>query len=515
MLLWANKKNSLTFLILACFFAFSPSLFNQFTNWDDDKFLTDNPFVQNLDFHHLKAIFSAYFEGSYQPLTMLSFALEHYFFKFNPFIYHLDNLILHVINVCLVFFLLSRLTRDLTIAFFTALFFALSPLRVESVAWISERKDVLFALFFLSSLIVYVKRLFWPCFILFILACLAKPQAVCLPFAFLAIDYWQRRGEGLIPWSKMWPFFAAALVFFLVNMAGALPYCNLIHQYNFIDKIFFISFALILYAVKIFIPYSLSCVYPYPYTATGYSTGIIYVAPVLVLCWGAFILRSCRGRPVIVTGHLFFAATILLPLANIAVGGYFMNDRYTYLPSIGLYWMMTDVMINAVRSKYPNRMKYVFAAMIFYAALMGAMSFKYSKVWYDSVSLWSDTIRQYPQAAFIYDHRGTAYAQKGQDDLGLKDFNRAIELDPHFASAYNNRGTIYNKEGKINLAYDDFSRAIQIDPSYAYGYFNRSEVNLHLNKPYDALMDALKARSLGIALPEGYWVYLKHANGMK
>lgn len=515
MLLWADKKNSFTFLILACLFAFWPSLFNQFTNWDDDKFLTNNPVVQGFNYHHLKVMFSTYFEGSYQPLTMLSFALEHYFFKLNPFIYHLDNLILHAGNVCLVFLLLNRLTRDWTIAFFVALFFALSPLRVESVAWISERKDVLFALFFLSSLIVYVKRRLWPCFILFVLACLAKPQAVCLPLVLLSIDYWQRRPKGFSLWFEKWPFLAVALIFLLVNMVGSLPYCNLIHKYNFIDKIFFISFALILYAVKIFIPFSLSCVYPYPYTSSGYSTAIIYAAPFLVLGGSVFILRAWRHKPVVVTGYLFFMATILLPLANIGVGGYFMNDRYTYLPSMGLYWLMTDVLINALRAKYPHLMKYLFAVLIFYAALMGAISFKYSKVWYDGVSLWSDAIRQYPQTAFIYNNRGTAYAQKGQDDLALKDFNRSIELDPRSASAYNNRGTIYNKQKRFDLAYEDFSRAIQVDPFYAYGYFNRCEPDLRLNRPHEALMDALKARSLGMIVPDGYWQYLRRANGMK
>lgn len=178
------------FLILVIVIvSFYPCLQNKFTNWDDDLYVTDNKTIQSAGPAKLKNIFTTLFIAHYQPVTVLSYALEYHFFKLDPFYYHLTNLILHLLNCLLVFWLIYLLSNSLLVAALTAVFFGIHPLQAESVAWISERKNLLYAFFYLGAMISYIyylsraKKLKYYifCLSLFILSLLSKSAAVTLP----------------------------------------------------------------------------------------------------------------------------------------------------------------------------------------------------------------------------------------------------------------------------------------------------------------------------------------------
>jgi len=202
-----NKKYKILISIIALalitFISFLPSLKNGFVNWDDNKHITENHLIQSMSFKNIKKMFTNIYENLYQPLVFLSFSIEYYFFKLNPLYYHIDNLILHIINVLLVFWLFYLITNKVLSSFIIAILFGIHPLHVESVAWATERKDVLYTLFFLGSIISYVyhknrdsdllpKRSLSPYYYLsislFILSLLTKSMAATLPFVLLLFN---------------------------------------------------------------------------------------------------------------------------------------------------------------------------------------------------------------------------------------------------------------------------------------------------------------------------------------
>ena len=194
-------KYFLPFIVIITAIVFANTLGNDFVNnWDDDTFILNNETIRNLNWINLKIIFLFSF-GSMHPLTMLSYAIEYKFFGLNPFPYHLTNYILHILNTILVYLFLKRFTGKLWVAVIASLFFAIHPMHVEAVAWISERKSVLYTFFFLLSLNSYSKylvtekkitSLIWS-FIWFFLSLMSKPSAVCLPLVLVLMDYYHNK----------------------------------------------------------------------------------------------------------------------------------------------------------------------------------------------------------------------------------------------------------------------------------------------------------------------------------
>ena len=496
---WFNKRICLMGITLACVVFFSPSLFNQFTNWDDQVLLTENPLVRNFSWESLRKIFDFHFITYYPPLTLLSFSLEHHFFHLSPFVYHLDNLILHTLNSCLVFILIYTLVKNLGIAFLTAVLFAVSPLRVESVAWVAQRKDVLFSFFFLLSMIAYLRKSFWPCFCFFVLSSLAKIQGLTLPFVLLIMDYFQSQQGGWRLWRSKWPFWVIGVLFSLLTIKGAWPNYSAIQLFSFSDKFFLSCFAFVLYLIKSFIPYQLCAIYPYPIKTAGVFPWFVYLSPLFVLLWVVLIIRQWKKSPTFVAGSLIFILNIILALQSVVSVGSFMNDRFTYLPSVGLYWIASCWVIDILKTQWKP---IILTGITMYILLFGYLSFQHCKIWHDGISLWSDVIKQYPQLPFIYDNRGSSYVEKNLDDLAFKDFSKAIALNPSFASSYVNRAIIFDKRGAQDLARNDFNKAVELAPSYASAYFNRGIFHLRHQEAAEAKSDFQKAQILGLQTPE-------------
>ena len=194
----------------------------EFINWDDNAYIYQNKDIKELTISSISKLFSSFYLGMYQPLTMLSFSLEYSFFGLNPSIFHADNLILHLFNVCLVFIFIRNLTGNSLSSFIVSLFFGIHPLHVESVAWISERKDVLYTFFYLLGLISYIQYLkvketkFWILsIILFILSLLSKSAAVTFPLVLLLLHFYHQRAEFNLKNTllKVWPFFILSVLF--------------------------------------------------------------------------------------------------------------------------------------------------------------------------------------------------------------------------------------------------------------------------------------------------------------
>ncbi|MCK5215174.1 MAG: tetratricopeptide repeat protein [Candidatus Omnitrophica bacterium] len=473
---------------------FSPCLRNDFTNYDDPGYVLENPFIKNLSFANLKNIFSRHFVGNYQPLTILSYALEYQFFSLDPYIYHLDNLLLHLGNIILVFWFIYLLTGRLQISLLTALLFGVHPLRVESVAWIAERKDVLYAFFYLGALISYVysikrntfqNRYIGLCWALFLFSLLSKAQAASLPLSLLVIDYFLgRRFNKNLLYEKI-PFFMLSFIFGAVTMTiqHQLQAFNPIPAYTFWEKFLFIHYELLAYLGKILIPVNLCCFYPYPEKFHDTLPAIFYYAPFIVLFLGIGVFKTKNHTKSIVFGFLFFFVNIFLLLKIIPVGSFIIADRYTYLPSIGLSFIIAQGYIFLTHHKTPfiQRLRPIIIFLLLVClTTLSFLTFNRCQVWKDSYTLWSDVIDKYPRVPLAYNNRGLICYSRGQYHAAINDFNQALHYYPNYSQAYNNRGSIYAHLERYDLALQDFNKALAFNPDYREAYNNRG--NIHRNR---------------------------------
>jgi len=479
-LLWLGAILFLTYLV------YMPSLENQFTNWDDNYYVTENPTVTHPT---LQGLLTTPLGGNYHPLTMASLALNYALSGPKPFGYHWLNLLFHVANTALVFFFVRKLSGGrLWTAAVTALFFGIHPMHVESVAWISERKDVLYAFFYLIALITYLRYLdkkgpVWLAltWVAFVLSVASKPAAVVLPVTLLAIDWFKRRPLRGGAWLEKAPFFAVSAGAGVLTVVGqkAAGAVAAPQQWTLVQKVLFASYGTVMYVVKLFFPFKLSAIYPYP-TVEGAPLGAKYyvAAAALVILVGLVVLLFRRNR-VVLFGIAFFFINIALVLQLFSVGQAVMADRYTYLPYIGLFFALTwwlDERPGPRLAGVPLRqvLAVVFAGL---AVVSLVQTWRRCDVWKNSGTLWDDAIAKYPrQVVDAYNNRGYYYIDESRYPEALADFNQAIALNPRVARVWVNKGTVFAELNKNDSAYVCFERAIQLKPDYPEALSNRGGV---------------------------------------
>ena len=307
---------TLPFILIAAFFVFSPGLTNEFVNWDDYAYIVDNPLIRSLSFANIAHLFNFKTEvvGNYHPLTVLSYAVEYKLVGLKPMLYHFDNIFIHLLNSALVCVLVWKLTKHYYSSLIACVLFAIHPMRVESVVWAAERKDVLYTFFFLISLLFYIRYLFTErnkisiyilCILFYLFSILSKGQAVVLPLVLILIDYWY---SGKIEIKKLLdkiPFFVLSVAFGLLAtkaQASSLTSERMIH-YELLDRIFFASYNLLAYPFKFLFPYQLACFYGYPLNSE--MTVYYLTLPAVLILLGFLAYKFIKDK-LIVFSVLFF-----------------------------------------------------------------------------------------------------------------------------------------------------------------------------------------------------------------
>jgi len=514
----SGKSNTLVvwgcaaIIAVITFFVLSPSLKNGFVNWDDFDYVTANSMVMNKTVPLIK-ILKTPVSGNYHPITILSLALNYQFGDLDPVWYHAVNLIFHVLNTILVFFFVFLLTRrNLLMACIVSLFFGIHPMHVESVAWVSERKDVLYLFFFMAGLITYLyyrqsKKIIWYFFtlVLFILSCLSKAMAVVFPVILLLIDYlrgvkWERK----LLLEKI-PFFALSLLFGIIALkaqasANAMAYAGTV---PLAWRLLFACYSVVIYAVRLFVPYKLSAVYsspvnnahdPVPPMLLLFPFIVLIIITVLIYC-------VVKGKKEIVFGVMFYFTTIILVLKLVCVGSSIMSDRYTYLSYIGLLFTVVYA-INIVwqsRSRLLLYIKYPIAVVVVLSVfIFSYQSYARTQVWQSSEILWTDVITNYPDVSLAYVNRGRYYQSNHETEKALTDYDEAIQIDPldsglNRIETYYNLGLLYSDNKQYDEAIKDFSKTIALDPNFAEAYNNRGWDYFIKGKNDSAIVDYNKA----------------------
>jgi len=494
---YASKWYIIVILIITTI-VFSNAITNDFVNWDDDAYIHENPYIKELNIESVIRIFKEPYFGNYHPLTTLTYAIEYHYFELNPTVYHFTNILIHLINVLFVFLFIKLLHKNINIAAITALLFAIHPLHVESVSWISERKDVLFAMFFLLSLINYVKyfkdKTKWNFLLLslicFICSLLSKPTAIVLPGVLFLLQWYFSKKMLLKDLLYIIPFFILSFVFGLIALAGQEEVLFLEHiksSFTLFERFLMICYAVYFYVSRFLVPFNLSALHPYPNAITGLSFEY-YLAPFVIICLIViyFFIKKELKR-VYVFGMGFFIVGILLFIQFLPFGNAIVSERYTYVPYIGLSFIfayVTETYLHVSTKK-------IF--LIGYILFISITTYTYNKVWQNSETLWSNVISKYPQSALAYNSRATYYFEKDNIKKALSDIDKSILLKPDYDMAYYNKGNILKQLDKLEEAILYYDKAILLNNKYIEALINRGLVNSLMGNYNDAIDDYLRA----------------------
>ena len=503
----------LFFIAILSLVVFLPVLQNGFVNLDDDKYILDNTALSSFN---LKQLFSGFVEGNYHPLTMLTYAVEYHLFGLNAKGYHAVNLLLHLLNVILVFYVVLFVSEKMEVALVASLLFGIHPLHVESVAWASELKDLLYTFFFLASYVCYLRfvkepktKFYFFSMLFFSMALFSKAMAVALPFVFLLTAYYKGKKMNTKFWLEMLPFFLLSFLFGVIAII-AQKSTNAIQDLDFFpfhQRLVFACYGLMSYLFKLVAPFHLSAIYPYPIKRIA-SEAIpfwYYSYAVLILAVAACVIYSLRFSKKIFFGVAFFVCTVFLVLQLLPVGGAIMADRYSYIPSIGIFYLAGEGFLWMWNNrKSLNYKRPVVILLAFPVILYSILTYARCSVWKNGMTLWTDVIHKEPTVALAYNNRAALWMDEKNYGEALNDYNKAIEIRPAYADAYQNRGVVLAGLNKYNEALNDYNKAIELKPRFVNAYNNRGMLQMNFQKQEEALKDYNKAIELDPAFSIAY-----------
>ncbi|MBN1306451.1 MAG: tetratricopeptide repeat protein [Chitinispirillaceae bacterium] len=498
-------------LIMLTLLSFAPSLRNGFTNWDDDRLVLTNPDIHGRSVLHVGRIFSSFYLNHYAPLTMLSFMAEYSLFGPDPFPYHLTSLLLHVLNVLLVFALIAMVSGSKRIGLLTALLFAIHPLRVESVAWIAERKGLLCAWFYYMSLILYIRyyrsgRGGWYLGSLLTLtaALLSKSMAMSQPFVLLLLDYFDRRTINRKTLIEKTPFFLLAAAGGILAVIGA-HHATTFQRLPSHERLVASIPALGFYVFKTIVPVNLCALYNGGGMLNGMSwqtavMGMFILGTLIVL-----LIRSRIEKRKKLFATAFFLVTLAPALQILSSRGWTnLTDRYTYIPQVGLFYCFAEIAASLYRRRGTLVKRILWTGIAAILLCCVVLTARRCLIWRDSLTLWNDAVGTCP-GAVAYCNRGIAWKTAGEFENAMRDLERAISLDSSYAFSYENRGELFLEQGNLTRAFDDFTRAISLDPNYTSAYGNRGSIHLYRGDIESALSDFQREIEITPRSAEAYY----------
>ena len=474
---------SLALLTLA---AFAGVARDSFISLDDREYIVANPFVrQGLSWAGIKWAFVGFHSGYWIPVTWVSHMLDCQLFGLDPAGHHLVNLGFHMASTVLLFLLLHNLTGRLWPATFVALLFALHPMHVESVAWAAERKDVLSAFFWMLALLCYTKFAatdrskvtqpagpplitfhvslpYWIALLFFTLGLMAKSMLVTLPFVLLLLDYWplQRFSPSTIKplLLEKIPFFLLAGLFSCVNalaanVAGAVKPA---FQYSLVEKLAHVPVSYVWYLLKFFWPVNLSVFYPLRMDDTALEASLSLL---FLLVLTALALAVARKYPFLPFGWFWFLGTLVPVIGFVQAGDQAYADRFTYLPYIGLFIIITWG-IPELLARVPYRHLILWAGATLIAAACFWLTTKEVSFWKDGLVLFKRAIALDPKNQMAWMCLATEYSNRGDYNAAIADMNRAIALDKDAFLAWHELGKLLARKGDFSAAETAYQTAL-------------------------------------------------------
>ncbi len=513
----ALKKTNILFPALAALLAllvFSGSLENDFVQgWDDELQVVKNQDIKSLDYYNVKKMFSTYYVGMYQPITTLSYALDYKISRLDAKAFHRTNLLFHLINIFLVFYLFYYFSGKVEVASIITFLFAVHPMNVESVAWISARSNLIYSAFFLAALISYVKFLksakpflFLLTNLLFLLSVLSKATAVTLPFVLLLFDLWHKSKITKRDIFTKLPMMLVSIILVVVAFDARAEFSHLADLSKFFgagERIVLVLYSVIFYLLAFVFPFRLSAIHYYPVPdQAGQGIGAAYYLGaalffIIVFFTIALFVKALRQRRFdnpLLFGILFFALTISVTIHFVQIGIQLTAERYVYLPYLGLFYILA-VYFNKTKEKanWKRLRPYLTVALVLIVAVFSFESHGRTKVWKDCNTLMSDVIKKNPSAVHAYLVRGDGFMHEKKYQKALNDYAVVISRFPDYESVWVNRANVYAGMGQFGKAISDLDKAIAINKQRPQSFFNRGLAKYNLKDYKGALADFSEA----------------------
>ena len=518
----------------AAFLVFLPALDCGFVAWDDPQGFLANTHYRGFGVENLRWMATTTYLGNYQPLSWLSSAVDYKLWGLNPFGYHLGNLLFHAANAVLLYFVCLMLSPALgaegaepgrpptrgpaipsgwpsVAALLGSLFWSVHPLRVESVAWATERRDVLSAFFYLLTLLCYVRwtrsdqrRWWWTALVAYFLSLLSKAMGMTLPVALLILDAYPLRRLSWGAVKEKLPFFvlaAAAAGMGYWGQAAAKATLSW-DQFGFLERLARSAYASVFYLEKTFIPVGLSPFYEMHLPLNPFAPRFVWSA--LAACLLAVLVwRWAKRLPGLAAAAAFYAVSVAPVLGLVAVGNHLAADRYTYIPSLGFSVLAAGALARVLASERPRLRAAVLAGAVLLAAALAALTWRQCGFWKDTDSLWGRVLALAPDTAAAHHNLGTALAAKGDYAAGVRRYRRALTLQPHsplvresLADALYNQGNAALRAQRPQDAVRLYQEALAVAPGLAETYNNLGLALAQAGRSAEARPQYLRALGL-------------------
>jgi len=494
--------------------SFQPSLDNKYVNWDDDKNFSENELITTINKktfgENCKKIFKIenHVIGNYNPLTIFTFAMEQRYISdaSRPFWRHFYNILLHLIATLFVYLIGIRLKLGTLGALLLALLFGVHPMRAESVAWITERKDVLFGAFYLAAFYYYIKgkhegfkkRTHAIIAICFALSLLSKIQAVILPISMILVDYYFSK-EGKITLRSILtkaPYLLGSLIIGSINIYCLKMQGSIGDQaYTGISRLFIGSYSLVVYYVKALIPFRLSPLYPYP-ADLDWS---FYVSILSFVATGAALYFSyVKKYKALFFGLGFFFVNVVLLLQILGAGQGFLADRFTYIAYFGLFFIMAYYLKQLIAAK-PQLKTPIVALCGLIILAYSYQTYQQNKIWKDSGTMWTHVLKYYTKSTLPWGNRANFYRDSGRTQEALQGYNEVIRLDKTKAGPYNSKARLYfnfNHRDSLLKALENYNKAIELNPTDVEYVVNRGATYAKLGDMQNSLANLNQAEKI-------------------
>jgi tetratricopeptide (TPR) repeat protein len=507
------------FLALAVWAIFSQTLRFSFVYFDDNEYVFDNPHItQGLNLKGILWAFTHVHSHNWHPLTTLTHMFDCQVYGLQPWGPHLENVLLHGMVAILLFVALRQMTGALWRSAFVAAVFAVHPLHVESVAWISERKDVLSALFFMLTLMAYGRYVriresgtgsnlsflrfpaYWVALLLFALGLMCKPMLVTLPFVLLLLDWWPLQRFTLgntrpviarLVWEKI-PFLLLSAASCPVTIWAQKDIVRSLEQISFPFRVGNALVSYAAYVEQMIYPAGLAVLYPYPENLAPWKVGVSILFLLLV---STGVVVAARKHPFLPVGWLWYLGMLVPVIGFMQVGNQARADRYTYLPQIGLYIMVSWGVVDLARSWRYGRAVLGAGAAAIVATLM-VLAHVQTSYWKNGVSLMTHAIACTSNNYLAHDNLGAVLATQGKMVEAVEHIKQAIRFRPTYAQAHYNLANALDTQGKSAEAIEQYEQAIQLRPDYADAYNNLGDVLASQGKTAEALEQCERAIEL-------------------
>jgi len=473
------KKNLIlcAVLIAAVVAVYWPVYKYEFVKYDDDTYVVENKNIHSgFTLNSLKWMFTTGHASNWHPLTWISHTIDCMIYKGKAGGHHITNVLFHIANTILLFYFFKRTISLIWPAFFIAAAFALHPLRVESVAWVAERKDVLSTFFWLLTMFAYVKyaneiklKWYFLTLIFFVLGLMSKPMLVTLPFVLLLIDYWplERKFNKFLLLEKI-PFFAFALASCVITYicqqkGGAVTdFATYGLKNRFAGVVIYYGE----YLWKMIWPTKLAVLYPY-FVADltvnkTVASGVVLTAICAVVFWFS------RKHKFLAFGWLWYLGTLVPVIGFVQIGAHTIADRYTYVPLIGIFLAV----VLGARQLFPKHIKVLAVLGLAILIAWGIASSRQVKYWKDSLTLFKHTIDVTKKNYIIMTNYAASLNAAGRYEEAIEYSRKLIALRPQTAENHNSLGCSLFNVGKNDEAIDEFRIALQYKPAFPQAYYN-------------------------------------------